>query len=164
MPKTRNGRCPTPLRRPTATWIAAILLVASACAVPAATEEEPAPTKEASQWPDSAAGQLGRGWVEAFNQGEPAMRKFLVENVAAASLAARDVDSRLATYRDLRGRMGRLRFVTVVTAEPLRVTVALADGEGQRHEFEFVATEEPPQTLASVTGRVTQRHGGMFPH
>lgn len=164
MSRTMNGRCATPRLRPTATWIAAALLVTLAGAVPAATDEEPAPTKETSQWPDSAAGQLGRGWVEAFNQGEPAMRKFLTENLSAASLAERGIDSRLATYRDLRGLLGRVRLVTVVNAEPLRVTVALADGEGQRHEFDFVATGESPQKLASVTGRVVQRHGGMFPH
>jgi len=144
--------------------MAAMLLVALAGGAPAATEEEPAPKQEASQWPDSAAGQLGRGWVEAFNQGEPAMRKFLSENIPATSLAERSVDSRLATYRDLRVRLGRLRLFSVVSTEPLRVTVALSDSEGLRHEFDFVATEDPPHKLAAMTGRVTQRHGGLFPH
>jgi hypothetical protein len=130
---------------------AARALLSAADASPAAPEVG---------WPDSPAGHLGRGWLEAFNAGEPAMRRFLAEQLTEASLAERGVDARLVTYRELRQRLGRLALAEVSVDEPKAVTVTFVDGERLHHEFTFVATEEAPHRLAKIEGRVTQRHHG----
>lgn len=143
--------------------IAAGITVALVALAPAAAREQESAARggaAAAQWPDSAAGRLGRGWVEAFNRGEPAMRRFLAENLAAGSLAERGVEARLATYRELRERLGRLTLAEVTTVEAHAVTVVFADGEALRHEFTFESEPEPPHQLVRVSGRVTQRHGG----
>lgn len=140
--------------------IAVGVTAALVAVAPAAAERSGA---AAPEWPDSDAGRLGRGWVDAFNRGEPAMRRFLAESLAASSLAERGVEARLETYRDLRERLGRLALAEVATVEPHAVTVVLADGEALRHEFTFASEPEPPHKLARISGRVTQRHGGP-PH
>lgn len=141
-----------------------VALVAVAAPLPAArallSAAESSSAAPAAEWPNSPAGRLGRGWLEAFNAGEPAMRRFLAENLTAASLAERAVDARLATYRDLRERLGRLALTAVTVDQPTAVTVTFADAERLRHEFTFVATEEAPHRLARIEGRVTQRHHG----
>jgi hypothetical protein len=136
--------------------VAASLAVAVVLGAPALFAASAAP---APAWPESAAGRLGDGWVEAFNRGEPAMRRFFVERLAAASLAERGMEERMASYRSLRELVGRLNLVEVVTAEPHAVTVVLRGRDELRHELTFVAEAEAPHGLLAVSARVTQRHG-----
>lgn len=149
-------------------WVAngvrAGLRIAVAVAVVAAVgPTEAVSAAEPPAWPETPAGALGRGWVEAFNRGEPGMRKFLLEHLSAKSLEERDVDARLATYRTLREQLGRLELTAIVSSEPHTVTVTIAGRDDLRHEFTFLAEAEPPHKLASISARVSQRHG-LFSH
>ena len=83
-------------------------------------------------WPQTREGQLARGWVEAFDAGEPAMRKFLAENIAAASLATKGIEARLETYRSMREQLGSLRLARVHEERPSSLDVALTDAQGRR--------------------------------
>ena len=114
-----------------------------------------APQTATSAWPPTDAGTLARGWVDAFNEGEPAMRKFLAANLAPESLAERDLDTRMTTYRGNRERFKTLRLTAVgrSTADVLDATLAAADGT--RHEFTF---ETRARKLTAVKRR--EQHGG----
>lgn len=147
-------------RSPGSTWALALVVALAANGV---SEKAGA---GAVVWPASREGQVAKGWVEAFDAGEPAMRRFLAENLAASSLAAKGVDDRIVTYRSLREKLGSLALVRVVEERPGALDVGLADAKGTEHEFTFelesVETGEP-RKLRSITGRLTEQHS-MFPH
>lgn len=115
-------------------------------------------------WPESREGQLARGWVESFDAGEPAMRKFLAENLAAASLATKGVEERLVTYRALRERLGLLNLAAVVEERPGAIDVSLADAKGTEHEFTFELESDPPRKLRAVTAKLVETGHSIFPH
>lgn len=115
-------------------------------------------------WPESRVGTLAKGWVESFDAGEPAMRKFLAENLSAADLAKKGVDARIESYRSLREKLGALELASVVGEEGDTLTVALADAHGTEHEFEFQLEAEAPRKLATITARLQVKGHGLFPH
>ena len=105
-------------------------------------------------WPQTEAGTLARGWVEAFNGGEPRMRAFLAANLAPESLAERDLDTRMATYRDNRERFKTLKLAAIgrSAADVLDTTLTAADGS--KHEFTF---ETRAKKLTAVKRRQPHR-------
>lgn len=118
-------------------------------------------------WPDTSAGRIGKGWVEAFSAGEPAMRKFLAENLAPESLKKKTLDERMETYRTNREKFGRLAFASVVTSKPSELSVKLLDEDGKQHEFTFVVQNTSPYSLVSITMKQNVRgshFGGAFRH
>ncbi len=134
--------------------VAALVLLAAACASPA----------RPSTWPESREGKLARAWVEAFSAGEEAMRRYWSENLAASSLATKSVDERLASYRSLEERLGTLRLVEVIDAATANeLTVKLADAHDTEHEFTFRFEAAEPHKLAGVVARLTEKHG-LFGH
>lgn len=143
----------------TATWraagAAALAFALIASAGGAATE--------APAWPQTRAGELAKGWVAAFDAGEPAMRKFLAEGLAASSLAKKGVEARIETYRKLREQLGTLALAAVVQEDGDLLTVSLVDSEARGHEFDFELEPDPPHKLAAVTARLRVGHG-RFPH
>ena len=90
-----------------------------------------------SAWPATDAGTLARGWVEAFNAGEPQMRAFLAANLAPESLAERDVDTRITTYRSNRERFQTLRVTAIGNSTADVLDTTLTAGDGSKHEFTF---------------------------
>ena len=110
-------------------------------------------------WPETREGELARGWVEAFDAGEPAMRRFLAENIATAGLEARGVEARLETYRSMREQLGSLTLARVQEERPSALDVALTDAEGREHDFTFEIEEAEPRKLKGVTARLRVGHG-----
>jgi len=127
--------------------------------------QRPAPSDAAAHdWPDSPAGAAARRWVEAFSEGEDAMRVCLTEILAPESIAQRGIDERLETYRGLRDRFGSLVLVSIDKSEPNELAATLIASDLARHKFIFTVQSEPPHMLISV-GRIERGHGGhSVPH
>lgn len=127
------------------------------------------PTKVARDgWPDTRAGQMARGWVEAFGRGEPAMRAFTARAMTQKSLAQRSMDDRMTRYRELHEQYGRLTLAKVIASAPDSVSASLLSTDGEPHTFVFTLEPTPPHQLVSVMIRQMERHGhfdfGMFHH
>jgi hypothetical protein len=118
----------------------------------------------APSWPESRVGSLAKGWVESFDAGEPAMRRFLAENLSAADLGKKSVEARIESYRSLREKLGALELASVVGEDGDTLTVSLADAHGTEHEFEFQLEAEAPKKLATITARIQVKGHGLFPH
>jgi len=109
-------------------------------------------------WPDTPVGLVASGWVEAFSEGEDAMREFIENNQTEASLAERSMDKRIETYHMLHDRFGSLMFGSIVESNPEELTVAVLAEDASSNRFVFTVEEEPPHKLMMV--RVfAQGHG-----
>ena len=136
------------------------LLSAHGASGPAPSPAAPTTARQqAVAWPDTREGELARGWVEAFDAGEPAMRKFLAESLSPSSLAAKGVEARIETYRQMREQLGTLRLARVHEERPDALDVALTDAEGREHDFTFEIEAEEPRSLKGVTARLRVGHG-----
>jgi 5-methyltetrahydrofolate--homocysteine methyltransferase len=71
-------------------------------------------------WPDTRAGVMARGWVQAFSSGEPAMKAFLASSMAERSLAAKPLPQRVERYRDLREKYGSRKARALLTYDAAR--------------------------------------------
>ena len=112
-------------------------------------------------WPDTPAGLVASGWVEAFSEGEDSMREFIDNNQTEASLAERPMDERIETYHMLHERYGGLMFGSVVESSPEELTAVLLAEDASSIRFEFTVEEEPPHKLEMI--RVFEQghgHGG----
>src|SRR5262245_24090410 len=73
---------------------------APATPTPARAESVPAARPpDSGEWPATPAGEIARGWTEAFSAGETAMREFLSKHLSPESLAKRGMSQRMETYR-----------------------------------------------------------------
>ncbi len=123
----------------------------------------PAPrTATRDGWPDTRAGELGRGWVTAFNTGDKAMREFYRLHLAPEELAKRGPDERLGKYRGLRDKYGSLTFGSVNESAKAELKVTLLDADAAPHKFVFKIQPKSPYRLLSV-GIMEMSHG-MFHH
>ncbi|MFZ1917960.1 MAG: serine hydrolase domain-containing protein [Terriglobales bacterium] len=134
--------------------------------------------------PASPDGQLVRQYLDAFNGGEAAMRAFLEKNPSATP-----IDERLARYRGMKGDLGSMTPIRLVSEEAgsIQVIVRNATGEelaltvmiaADKHQIvglrlEPVAISAQPQTsgppeeeakiLRDVKGLVEQKaKAGQF--
>ena len=121
----------------------------------------PAP-RPADDWPDTNAGRIARGWVEAFSAGEAAMRKYLAASLSADALAKKSMEERMENYRTNREKYGKLSFVSLVSSKPAELTAKLMDEDGKSREFVFKVEEKTPFKLVSVTIKenMLMRHFG----
>jgi hypothetical protein len=87
---------------------------------PAHASSVPGTTRDG--WPASPEGTIARGWVDAFDAGDSAMRAFLVRNLSAESLARKGLSERLAAYRAGRERFGTLQLSKIVRSKPGELT------------------------------------------
>jgi hypothetical protein len=101
-------------------------------------------------WPETKAGALARGWVEAFDAGEEAMGAYLARVVPVESLKERSLEERLATYRTNHERFGALRLDTIVRSSPAEVEAILIAADGSDHDFVFEAQTGEPFKLVNV--------------
>jgi hypothetical protein len=143
------------------------LACVAACASPAsgprhATRSADGSAAAADGWPDTQAGRIARRWVQAFSEGEPAMRKCLPDILTAESLAHRSLDERIAAYRGLHDRFGTLMLMKVEKSTPGELVVRLAASDLSQHRFTFTVQTEAPFRLLSVAflDRVQVAHGG----
>ena len=117
-------------------------------------------TGKASDWPDTKVGQRARGWVEAFASGDSAMREFDTKELSKENLAKKGMDERIANYRKLHERLGKLSLVSVIKQTPVELTVSLLDSSMEPHEFTFDIEPVEPYKLASISLKeVVHGHG-----
>lgn len=116
-------------------------------------------------WPETRAGELGRGWVTAFSTGEQAMKEFNERELSKEGQAKRSLKVRVESYRKLRDQYGKLTLGSIVKSTPAELTVSLLDSDAKSHVFIFKVQTEPPYKLISV-GMRQGGHGmhGMFGH
>lgn len=127
-----------------------------------AAAPEPAAKESRDGWPNTWAGQRGRGWVEAFSAGEDAMRAFLAKHLAPESLAERKLPKRIENYRKMRERFGALVLGSVEKSTPEKLTVSLLAEDASVHQFVFTVEKAAPHRLLSVG--MLERHGGHGGH
>ena len=133
----------------------ALLLSVSLCFCAAAAPAKPpakAPAPDAGklEFPANEAGRHAEAWFRAFNEGEPAMKKFLETHVAPAGLKRRPVEDRMNVYRDLRDLRGKVAPLEIEEFTDSRVK-ALARGErGGRFAITFLCEEEAPHGLMGL--------------
>jgi hypothetical protein len=118
----------------------------------------------AAPWPDTKVGTLAKRWVQAFNRGEDAMRKFLSESMAEESLRQRSAEERIATYKKTLERFHTLEFTSVVRSTPAELEVRLTDSAKVAHDFIFEVQKESPFKLLSVKARETHMQGDPGDH
>lgn len=114
------------------------------------------PLRGDAAWPRTSAGELARGWVEAFSSGEEAMREFLGRSLAADSLAERSIDERLASYRTLHQRLGTLALDSILRSTENELEAAMIAADGESRELTFRVGSDAPVRLLSVT--LKERH------
>ena len=109
-------------------------------------------------WPDTPAGLIGYGWVDAFARGEQEMGAFYAAHLPAEALAKRPLKDRLANYQKLRDRYGALELTEVVESKRTELTVRLLAEDATRHTFVFTVEKEAPHRLVSVS--IREPHAG----
>ncbi len=109
-------------------------------------------------WPDTPAGLVASGWVEAFSAGEDGMREFLQDNQTEVGFAERSLDERLSSYHKLHDRFGGLMFGSVVESSPEELTVVLLAEDASSNRFVFTVEDKPPHMLVTV-GMFEYGHG-----
>lgn len=134
---------------------------------PHAATHETAPASTKAQrdravedgWPDTPAGLMASGWVQAYDAGAKKMEAFLGANLSEASLEERSMEVRIESYKALYERMGALMLQDVVESSDVELTVVLLADDASRHRFVFRVEEEVPHRLVSV-GILQHGHGG----
>ncbi len=113
-------------------------------------------------WPDTPAGRVAAGWVEAFAGGEEAMRDFLTAHVAKDSLKTRPLETRMRSYRNLHDRTGDLVLAGIEASARHELTVVLLAEDASRHRFRFNVGGKPPHALLQVAilQHAATHHGG----
>jgi hypothetical protein len=92
------------------------------------------------------------------------MRACLTEILAPASLAARGIEERMATYRENREKFGTLTLASIEKSAPGEVEATLLAADLSKHRFVFKVEPAEPHRLLSV-GRIETHsvpgHGGF---
>lgn len=109
------------------------------------------PTGKPVALPETAAGKCAAVWIESFNTGDAAMRKFETSFRAKSALKARPVEDRIAQYRQLHDRFGDFRLIKVLPGSELKLTlVAEADGGAETYQLEFELEQAAPHGLIGI--------------
>jgi len=108
--------------------------------------------------PDTPAGKLVSTYLEAFNAGEAAMRGFIERYVAKDDLERTAAETRLARFRQMKQRLGRLKPVKVLQTSDTSITLDLKSSDGPLVEFTFELAPTSPPTLRGI--RVEDRGEG----
>jgi hypothetical protein len=88
--------------------------------------------------PPAGSAETADAYVAAFNEGAPAMRRWLREWMSVPALADAPVAERLERYEALRGRFGELELLQPGRARgPFDVVLQLRDGNGERLDLGF---------------------------
>lgn len=110
------------------------------------------PPAAAPAFPDTPAGRRAAAFVAAFNDGsEAALRALVTGHWAAAALAERPVEQRVATLRRLRSDSGALEPARVDAAGEIEVAVlARAAGSGEWLALRVMVEPAPPHGIVGV--------------
>ena len=100
--------------------------------------------------PDTPAGHRVAAYLKAFNTGERAMRDFIADNVAAASLQQRPIEPRIEFYRRMREEMGAIEVRRVSRAKENAITLLARTSNGEWFEFGFEFETAPPNKILSL--------------
>lgn len=111
----------------------------------------PADTVKAGlEFPPNEAGGHAKAWFQAFNEGEPAMRKYLQAHVAPAGLARRSLEDRIEIYRDLKDERGTVTPLKVESFTASDVKAIARGARGGRFAITFHCEEEAPHGLLGI--------------
>ncbi|MFA4947433.1 MAG: serine hydrolase domain-containing protein [Candidatus Krumholzibacteriia bacterium] len=89
-------------------------------------------------FPDTPAGRLVAGYVEAFNSDAPgALRAFLEANLSSGAIAQRPVEQRLKGLQQLKADAGTLAPMKIVEAREDALTIIAQGSKGSWLEISF---------------------------
>jgi D-alanyl-D-alanine carboxypeptidase len=120
---------------------AAIAAIAALVFPALAFGAEPANVK----FPDTSAGRLAAGYLEAFNSDDAgALGAFLEANLASGAIAQRPVEPRLKGLRQMKNDIGALEPVKIVEAREDAITVVARGSKGSWLEIGFAFEQGAP--------------------
>jgi CubicO group peptidase (beta-lactamase class C family) len=99
------------------------------------------------------SGRKVEAYIKAFNAGEAAMKDFFAAHTAPASLQQAPLETRLARYRQMRGRLGDLEIRRVAENKPELVSVVAQGSGGPAVAMDFLFEAAEPYGLMGI--RVT---------
>lgn len=103
------------------------------------------------EWPATPAAVIGRAFVESFNeQSDDAMREFEKSHRAAAVLAMRSVEARVETWRESRGKWGRLTPRRCAANGPLRLALLIDTEKREPQSLVFDLEQTAPHKLRGI--------------
>jgi hypothetical protein len=105
-------------------------------------------------WPDTKTAEAAHKWVDAYNGGEQAMMKFILQNYTRESLEKTSVEERIVKYRDMKEKFGTLTLTSITRSMSGELEVVLGGADGEEHPFIFNAQTEPPYRLTTVKVRM----------
>jgi CubicO group peptidase (beta-lactamase class C family) len=110
------------------------------------------------RWPDTEVARHARAWLDAYNQGEDAMRAVYRDHYSATALASRPVDERLGAYRQMREDHGALTPTTIGAASENGIQVDVRTADGTMLSLGFEAEPQAPHKILGM--RVNMKPGG----
>ena len=103
------------------------------------------PEKAAGGIPDTPAGRRAREYLAAYHGGEEAMRRFFESSRPASVEPSRDPESRLKTYRMIRGMWGDLEVHSVLDESADGISFLAHAGLSKEWlEFQFKIEPQEP--------------------
>jgi D-alanyl-D-alanine carboxypeptidase len=137
-----------------------LILAASLAASPAKTPppagktappaKAAAPEAKGLEFPKNEAGGHAASWFEAYNAGEPAMKKYIQAHVAPAALEKRSLEDRMEIYRDMREERGKISALEVQEFTESSVKVIVRGERGGRFAITFLCDEDAPHKLMAI--------------
>jgi len=109
--------------------------------------------------PEGPAGRLMAAYLEAFNApGEEAIKQFFAKHVSEEERARVPIETRLARFREMRERLGRLELVKTIASSDSSITAHLRSSNGPNLEFTLELASTSPPMLRGI--RVEDREEG----
>lgn len=109
-----------------------------------------APESKALEFPKNEAGGHAASWFQAYNAGEPAMKKYIQAHVAPAALEKRSLEDRMEIYRDMREERGKISALEVQEFTESSVKVIVRGERGGRFAITFLCDEDAPHKLMAI--------------
>ena len=101
-----------------------------------------------AQFPDTPAGRLVAGYIEAFNSdGDGVLRAFIEANFSTGALAQRPVEQRLKALQQIKGDVGTLEPMKVVEAREDALTIYARGSKGSWLEIGFAFETDAPHKM-----------------
>lgn len=128
------------------------LLVVSWQIAPATSPAEPpSGTTQTGIFPDTIAGRMAKGYIEAFNSGDAEiMAAFEASHRAKSALERVSMKDRMKRYSEFYHDWGRLDVLGVVVDGERDITVSADGSTGVALVMDFELEPEPPYGLVSI--------------
>jgi hypothetical protein len=128
-----------------------ILAASLASTTPAPKAAPPAKAEtKGLEFPKNEAGGRAASWFQAFNAGEPSMKRYIKAQVAPAALEKLSVGDRMEIYRDMRDERGKITALEVREFTESSVKVIVRGERGGRFEVTFLCEDDAPHRLLGI--------------